>query len=519
MVMLNKCPSKIHIRILFLSIALLVIVPHALAAVPQQTAQAQTVQLRWPGHQGVLRYRLQLARDDKFTDIVFDRAVYGTEYAITTLEPGRYYWRVAPAVKETGTYSPPRLIDITAQGATSSGGEPVTRTPPPPADATRGWRTSTGAINQPLQARLRANANSDLVGVNADGRVYALDGITGLPLWVRRFREGTPSGAAAGGGNPPSVFTPVIISGRDGFDDVVVAFEGGVRALDGATGGEIWKAAIPNRAVAGALLAPSSDGARSLMIFTDGELSLTLLNPNDGKIISAVKLDSPIIGAPVSFPPSGGAIIAFADGTVEVRDGRGGKSRTVKMDTRITTQPLVVTGPRGALILVGTESGLISLTAEDLKPIGRIATGEDVPRGVLAAADLDNDNAPEVLMITRSGRLAAINTSDGKIRWHTTGATDAASATFADLNGDGLLDVLIAASPSFARGFSGRDGSLIWRAEDEARGLGAESQPAQLRSLIIISGGPDSFIVGTDAGRKSLRAIGLPKNSVKATRE
>lgn len=518
MIMLNKCPSLIRIRILFLSLALLVVAPLALPAQPQQKTQATSLQLRWPGQQGVLRYRLQLARDDKFSDIVFDRAVFGTEYAVTNLEPGRYYWRVAPAVKETGTYSPPKLIEITGQGETVAGNEPSITTPPA-ADTTRGWRTITGAINQPLRARLRANASSDLVGVNADGRVYALDGINGLPLWVRRFREGPQGGAGGGSSSAPAAFTPIIFSGRDGLDDVVVAFEGGVRALDGATGSELWKATIANRAVAGALVAPPGDGARALMIFTDSSPSLTLLNPNDGKIISETKLDGPITGSPVPFPLNGGVVIAFADGNMEVRDAKGEKSRAVKMDTRITTQPLVVTGPRGSLVLVGTESGLISFNAEDLKPIGRISTGDDVPRGMLAAADLDNDNAPEVLMITQRGRIAAINTADGKIKWHTTGATDAASATFADLDGDGILDVLIPASPSFARGFSGRDGSLIWRAEDETKGGATENPPAQLRSLVIISGGPDTFIVGTDVSRTSLRAIGLPKNSAKATRE
>jgi outer membrane protein assembly factor BamB len=456
-----------------------------------------------------------VARDDKFTDIVFDRAVFGTEYAVANLEPGRYYWRVAPAVKETGVFSAAKLIEITGQGETRTGVGPETQTPVA-ADTTRGWRTITGAINQPLRARLRANASSDLVGVNTDGRVYALDGVNGLPLWVRRFREGSQAGGAAS--SAPSTFTPIIISGRDGMDDLVVAFDGGVRALDGATGGELWKAALANRAVTGSLSAPSADGTRVLMVFTDSAPSLTLLNPSDGKIISEMKLDRPITGSPIPFP-NGGVIIAFADGGLEVRDGKGEKTRAVKMDTKITTPPLVVTGPRGSLVLVGTESGLISLNAEDLKPIGRIATGDEVPRGMLAAADLDNDNAPEVLMITNRGRIAAINTTDGKIRWHKAGATDAASATFADLDDDGVLDVLIAASPSFARGFSGRDGALIWRAEEEAKGGTAGTQSAELRSLVIIGSGPDSFIVGTDVGRKSLRAIGLPKSSAKANRE
>src|SRR4051812_32574431 len=65
--------------------------------------------LVWPGQPGVLRYRLQLALDEEFKDIVFARAVFGTEYVVTDLNPEKYYWRFAPAVKETGTYSKPRL--------------------------------------------------------------------------------------------------------------------------------------------------------------------------------------------------------------------------------------------------------------------------------------------------------------------------------------------------------------------------------------------------------------------------
>ncbi|HKC65960.1 MAG TPA: hypothetical protein VKB86_20115, partial [Pyrinomonadaceae bacterium] len=82
----------------------------------QTTTQSKTsLHLVWPGQQGVLRYRLQVARDDQFRDIVFDRAVFGTEYLVTELAPGNYYWRVAPAVKETGTFTKPRLVVITEQ--------------------------------------------------------------------------------------------------------------------------------------------------------------------------------------------------------------------------------------------------------------------------------------------------------------------------------------------------------------------------------------------------------------------
>src|SRR5262245_58370558 len=51
--------------------------------------------VRWGPRPGVTRYRLQLARDLDFTDIVFDRVVHSNEYQLDELAPGRYFWRVA----------------------------------------------------------------------------------------------------------------------------------------------------------------------------------------------------------------------------------------------------------------------------------------------------------------------------------------------------------------------------------------------------------------------------------------
>jgi hypothetical protein len=140
---------------------------------------------------------------------------------------------------------------------------------------------------------------------------------------------------------------------------------------------------------------------------------------------------------------------------------------------------------------------------------------------MLTATDLEGDGTPEVLLITRQGRIAAIGTSDGKIKWYNSGATDASSAAFADLNNDGVLDVLVAAGGDFAHGFSGRDGTLIWRAEEEAKGGAPPVGSTQARSLLALPSGDGSnaFVVGTDPARTGLRAIGLPKDSVRASRD
>ena len=511
--------------------SILFITLFAFASAPAMFAQNQTpakqpttaLHLKWPGQQGVLRYRLQVARDEQFNDIVFDRAVFGTEYLVPGLVPGRYYWRVAPAVKETGTFTPPRRIDITGASQTDTAAEvktiPVT-TPALPPKSDIGWRTATGPITQPLTAHLRSASSYDVVGVNNDGMAYGIDGTSGVALWAARFRPSAKRGEATGNGGAQT-FTPVLIDGRNGLMNVVVAFDGGVRALDGATGSELWRAPLSGSPISGAVAIPES-GAKRLLIAYAKSTTLTILNPENGKTVSEVKLSSPSVVAPAQFPlgKESGVIFALDGGMLEVHNSSGERVRAMKLDTIFTTPPLVVTGTSGARVMIGTESGLIMLTAEDLKPTGRIVTEGDAPTGTLVAADLDGDGAMEVVMITRRGRIAAVST-EGKIKWHNTGATDAASVTFADLNKDGALDVLVAAGQNFAQGFSGRDGTLIWRTEEEVKNSSQTPSATQPRALVTLPSGDGSnvFVIGTDTARTGLRAIGLPKDSVKAAKE
>src|SRR4030095_4161602 len=76
------------------------------ARTPVQDAQSPTiVTVRWGARPGVSRYRLQLAQDASFSDIVFDRVVNGHEYRISELAPGRYFWRVASLGTTVGGFS------------------------------------------------------------------------------------------------------------------------------------------------------------------------------------------------------------------------------------------------------------------------------------------------------------------------------------------------------------------------------------------------------------------------------
>ncbi len=97
------------------------------------------VSIEWQTRSGVKQYRLQIAGDDKFQNVFFDRRVPGARYLLTELPPGYYYWRVAAADFGVGSFSTPVRFFV-------SGGV-VTTTQPAPR-ATR--RSSRAASSQRL---------------------------------------------------------------------------------------------------------------------------------------------------------------------------------------------------------------------------------------------------------------------------------------------------------------------------------------------------------------------------------
>src|SRR5688500_16157780 len=63
--------------------------------------------IQWSKQRGVTRYRLQIADDERFSNIFYDGPVNGERYTVTGLAPGYYYWRIAPAGSQTGAFFKP----------------------------------------------------------------------------------------------------------------------------------------------------------------------------------------------------------------------------------------------------------------------------------------------------------------------------------------------------------------------------------------------------------------------------
>lgn len=493
------------------------------ATKPQSTRQvgntaATTVRIRWSERPGIKRYRLQVASDEQFNDIVFDNVVEGNDMIVPGLAGGRYFWRVAPAAAETGNFSRPQPVQVVNAGGSAAIPEPPSSLIP---IGTQGWRTATGEIARPIAAPLRNSTSLDLVGINAEGLVYALDGGNGVNLWTARYRPQAKRGESTGNGGGDT-FTPLILNSNAEHANVVVAFDGGVRALDGASGRELWRARILSRPVSGLVADLDGAGAPEVVIVTREPAALIILNSATGEIINHANLSADAAGAPVAFKlgEARGLALTLEGGALEMRDASGTLLRSIKLDTGITTPPLYVPGTEHSIILIGTENGLISFDANDLKPLGRIATEGDAPRGTLVARDMNGDGAAEVVMITRRGRVVVVGTLSGKIIWYNAGAIDAESAAFVDLNNDGLLDVVVAGGPAFAIGFNGRDGTLIWKAEEATHGPATDTtvHPSRVLAITQAATAPLAFVVGTDPARVGLRAIGLQQRASNAAK-
>lgn len=159
---------------------------------PEARQVNSSVVIRWRGQAGVERYRLQVARDQGFTDIIFDKAVTGFQASVE-MPPGSYFWRVAPAAHlEAGTYSQPEQLDVGLAAARVASNLIV-------ASNDTGWRTATGEVSRPVAAQLRAGKGFDIVAVSADGAVRAVEATTGIPLWTSPLAPGARRGQEAGG--------------------------------------------------------------------------------------------------------------------------------------------------------------------------------------------------------------------------------------------------------------------------------------------------------------------------------
>jgi hypothetical protein len=93
-----------------LALMLLLLAMPAVSSAPPQTSAREIsfpVAIQWNKQASARTYRLQIAADEKFQNVFFDGPVAGQRYVTSELPPGYYFWRVAPADSNVGSFSQP----------------------------------------------------------------------------------------------------------------------------------------------------------------------------------------------------------------------------------------------------------------------------------------------------------------------------------------------------------------------------------------------------------------------------
>jgi outer membrane protein assembly factor BamB len=505
-----------------LAAALFILLPLvSSAAQPQQVNQTPantTLNLRWGARPGVARYRLQLAHDRDFADIVFDRVITGNQTQVYDLAPGRYFWRVAPLTAKLGEFSSAGVVDVAraVEPLRNPGAVPTPASISLPLKnpsvnsivASGGWRAAVGDASLPVLAHLRSPDRWNVVTTSSDGVTYALDAANGVAVWsVRSARQ-------TGGATASVPGSPIIVPASSRLDDVVLISGSSLVRVEGLTGRELWRATLPAFISSATVV-----GARNstYLILTDRSLQrLFFLSSADGKIISEIKLPGRIVGEPTALDDlaHGAFALAYENGQIEIRGADGGLIRSGSAASQATTPAIMVRGRRGNLVLIGTHDGLTALTAETLQPLGRVALDNDQPRGNLTAEDLDGDGVAEVLMTTVRGHVVVVNTAEGKIVWDVAAGNDNGTFAFADLNQDGVVDVLTSNGPNLLA-LSGRDGSVIWRDAETSSVIANHTTAFSSRALTALSSDSSAMVIVNEPARGGLRGITFPHTSVR----
>jgi hypothetical protein len=262
-------------------------------------------------------------------------------------------------------------------------------------------------------------------------------------------------------------------------------------------------------------------GDTDFVVVTRDPSSVNIVDPASGAI-SEVRLERQVVGRPVPYivGQDRGVVLSEAGGVLEVISRSGSRLRTTNLETEISTAPVLVRTGRDVLLIVGTEKGLLGLDAATLKPRWRIETPGDVVTGSLGVADLDGNGADDVVMLTRGGRVAVVNSALGKILWHTGGAANAASMGFADVDSDGKVDVIIPTGRNSIKALSGREGSVLFETTLDSP-LTREGSSSERYSVVVAPGinGGGAWVFLPDSSGPGLRALSLASSSTRvATR-
>ena len=370
-----------------------------------------------------------VAKDASGKAIVVETAPWGNDISLRAFDGA--YGNVLWSAKEQ--FSPNRgvtLADLDGIGQPYVIG--VGSRPPNPAVQLYAYRTGDGELVRaktvgitptwlscaPAVADFRGIGKSDVAFSTWDDRsIVMTDGRSGDVLWQFSLGNSTMSGVAAAD-----------IDG-DGLPDVIAAtLDGYAYALRGKDGTLLWKAPIPGGAWSAPVTAALEPNGPPSILITSLSGTLYVLNSRTGETIWT----SPGSEAANAVP-------------VTMNQLKVGGHAAVVMD-----------GDRTVILVPAGAAGVIAFDWSTKAELWRSPSGFPVIASPVPV-DLKMHNQRGVVVASANGTVWVLALADGKPLWHLSGTLKSVEADpmVADLNGDGVPDILLAGYDFSLRAING----------------------------------------------------------------
>lgn len=324
-------------------------------------------------------------------------------------------------------------------------------------------QTSGNVMSVPVVADLDGDGIEDVVAGDDDGRIYGLSGRNGVPLWVFRTKDAVQAPLSMADVN------------RDGTLDIIVgSTDHNVYCLDGKNGHALWTYETHGAIYGPALLKDvNDDGVPDAFVGSD-DGNLYAISGVDGKLLWKY-LTTGRVNSSLAWTRQGGGdvlLIGSLDRNLYCLQPKTGEllwkvdmGAPLYYPARI--EDLNQDGKLFALLPTPKTAGEVrTYTAVSLAEHKVVGTSDEFPLWL----DLVGDGKPEKIVVYEKDTVCFAH--DGVTQlWK----SDYLAITphVADVDGDGVLDLIFNYGSDQLVCLSGRDGSVIGRIKlDAATGRG-----------------------------------------------